>query len=104
MIAFGILCASCRASPTNTDVEAVRRTFLVLRFNAPFHKETRHLGDEELFKISCEKKRVKCDEVLHLLKEKDPRFVALLTAKKRGRGAKKKADGKKMKDMVPVKK
>ncbi len=70
---------SCRlADPTPDDLERVKEEFLILRFHAPFSRELNQLNDEELFEKSCVSKRVRCERVKEMLKEKDPSFYQRL--------------------------
>ena len=71
---FALTVLGCGARPNTDDVERVKQRFLELRFSAPFQARFRSLEDRELFALSCEQMRVKCPEVLELLKAADPAF------------------------------
>lgn len=71
--------SSCRlADPTPDDLDRVKEEFLILRFHAPFSREYSQMKDLELFEKSCVSKRVRCERVLEMLKEKDPSFYRRL--------------------------
>ncbi|MBI3395635.1 MAG: hypothetical protein HY042_07365 [Spirochaetia bacterium] len=72
--------SQCRfPDPTADDVERVKQEFLMLRFHAPTIREFSHMSDMELFQKSCQSKRVRCDKVLQIIKDKDPDFYQKLT-------------------------
>ena len=73
-ILVGSLALSCYAEPTQEDLERVKRRFLLLRFEAPLSAEYRGKSDAELFQVSCRQNRVRCDDVLELLREHDRKF------------------------------
>ena len=73
----------CQAEPGPADLGEVKRTFMALRFVAPFHGELRDFNDLELFERSCAQKRVRCEDVLEILKKEDEKFYQTLMQKSR---------------------
>lgn len=80
-IVFLIL-LNCSAKPNEVDIEKTIKTFLELRFRSSYDKNLSQLKEYELFQISCRQNRVKCDEVLHVLKKTKPEFYNTLIQSK----------------------
>lgn len=80
LLASGAL-PHCYAEPDSDDVDRVKRHFLSLRFQATFDPELRLKDDLQLFQLSCQKNRVKCDRVLNMLKMSDITFYTRLIEK-----------------------
>ena len=72
---------SCSAQPQDSDLKRVKQQFLQLRFQAATLTEYKNKTDLELFELSCQNNRVKCEPVLELLKKEDPQFYDTLTNK-----------------------
>lgn len=70
------------ANPTMEDVDRVKKQFLVIRFNSTFDPELKNLNDRQLFELSCQYNRVRCDRVLNLLKKNDTEFYSRLISDK----------------------
>ncbi|MBX7058006.1 MAG: hypothetical protein K1X75_08055 [Leptospirales bacterium] len=75
-----LLAAACAAKPQPEDLQRVKKTFLVMRFNAAFDVRLKGLSDRTLFEESCRQNAVRVEETLQLLKENDPAFYSQLMA------------------------
>lgn len=75
---LSILPTGCVARPEESDLVRVKEYFLQVRFQAAFKPELQSKSDMELFLLSCEQNRVKCDPLLEMLKEKDRPFYDTL--------------------------
>ncbi len=75
---ISLLLVGCYASPTNDDVTRVKKHFLSLRFQSGLDAQMQNKSDMELFKESCMANRVRCDDVLKMLKKSDPKFFKAL--------------------------
>lgn len=76
-----VVLVSCSAQPEESDLKRVKQQFLQLRFQAATLAEYKNKTDLELFELSCQNNRVKCEPVIELLKKEDPKFYSILTGK-----------------------
>ncbi|MBL8019700.1 MAG: hypothetical protein JNM27_08560 [Leptospirales bacterium] len=72
------LLSSCYAKPNEVDATRVKQEFMNMRFQSPLNPEYASMTDRQLFELACRSKRVKCDKVLEIIKEKDPEFFVKL--------------------------
>ena len=75
---LSILLIGCVARPEESDLVRVKEHFLQIRFQSAFKPELQAKTDMELFLLSCEQNRVRCDPLLEMLKEKDRPFYDTL--------------------------
>ena len=75
---LSILLIGCKARPEESDLVRVKEHFLQMRFQAAFRPELQSKSDMDLFLLSCEQNRVRCDPLLEMLKEKDRPFYDAL--------------------------
>lgn len=75
---LSILLLGCAARPEESDLVRVKEHFLQMRFQAVFRPELQSKSDMELFLLSCEQNRLRCDPLLEMLKEKDRPFYDAL--------------------------
>ncbi|MCE9598035.1 MAG: hypothetical protein K8S54_08705 [Spirochaetia bacterium] len=72
------LLTACYAKPTDVDAARVKQEFMNMRFQSPLNPEYASMTDRQLFELACRSKRVKCDQVLEIVKEKDAEFYMKL--------------------------
>lgn len=82
LLGITFVAASCEARPEEADLARVKEHFLAARFQSLFVKDLQGKSDLEIFQFSCAQNRVQCDQVLDLLKEKDPTFYDTLKGAK----------------------
>ncbi len=75
-----LLLLACYAKPTESDADRVIQEFTALRFQAPLNSEYAKLTDRQIFEFACRSKRVKCDQVLEIVRTRNPDLYKALNA------------------------